>query len=172
MQSQFDRECIVETNFVFTLNEKFRKDQKFLKKYENFKEKRLIPINVTWEEMKQKFDWGFRKGSIIDPLVTWIYIRPDILHDINIGLISCSDLTTKCNLNEHYFLVEKKAIAYLKLHSSGFTDPTISSSDNDSSDENSKRSHESELSYQALRRKRLRLSTVPIGIDDSAVEDK
>jgi hypothetical protein len=169
MESQFDRESVIESNFQIILNEKFRNNQEFLKIYKNFKEERTISLDITWEQMKEKYDWGYRKGSLIDPLITWIYIRPDILRDLNSGKIKCSELTERFKLNEHYFLVEKKAIAFLKLHCGGFYEEgTLNDAASQSSDDSSKKSEQSELSYQTLKRRKL---SAPIGIDDEAEED-
>ena len=56
------------------------------------------------------------KGSRIHSLVTWIYIRPDIKTAIQNEIINLDDVLKHLVLNEHYFIVEKTAIAYLKSH--------------------------------------------------------
>lgn len=169
MESQFSREVTLESYLKTMLDKKFKYDDQFLHKYKHFKDSRTIPVGLTWEQMKKNYDWGYRKGSLISPLLTWIYLRSDVNNSLNKGEIESTDLIEKFKLNEHYFLVEKKAIAYLKLHCNGFKAEEDESSDSDDQDDNE--SQQSEMSYRThMRRKRL-LSSVPFGIDDMAVED-
>lgn len=173
MQSQFSRESQIESQFKRVIDSKYRKDDKILSKFKNYKEPRTVPLNITWENMKKKYGWGFKKGSVINPLITWIYLRPDLKRSLEKENLESKDIVKRFILNEHYFITEAKAIAYLKLHCGGLVEMTekeISSSSDESEDNDIKSVAESELSFQALKRRRL--SSVPIGIDDFAVESK
>ena len=69
--------------------------------------------------MKEYHGWGYRKRSIIDQLITWIYLRPDVKKDLDKGEFKSIDIPKRLILNVHYFIVEQKAIGYLKLHCQG-----------------------------------------------------
>lgn len=181
IESQFSRESQVEEFFITILARNFKKDDVFLEKYKNFKEVRSIPVGITWEMMKEKYDWGYRKGSAISSLITWIYLRPDIKKCLDNRMISLENLTTSFILNEHYFLVEKNAIEFLKNHCSSCDNISLHPAtpqrkiedeySESSSSENDHVSLASELSYQALKRRRMS-GAAPIGIDDIATESR
>ena len=63
-----------------------------LRQFANFKDKRPIPNNITWELMKKSYGWGYAKGSRIHYLLTWIYIRPDIRKAIQSEMINLVDV--------------------------------------------------------------------------------
>jgi hypothetical protein len=174
MQSQFSYESQIESQLETFIKSKFRKDDKILSKFKTYKEPREIPFNITWEIMKQKYGWGYKKGSVINPLITWIYLRPDLKYSLDNESVESKDIAKRFILNEHYFITESKAIAYLKLHCAGITETDAneenSSSTSSDESEDKKSLAESELSFQTLKRRRL--SSVPIGIDDFAVEEK
>ena len=102
-------------------------------------------------------------------------MRPDLKKALQTETFPASDIVKRFVLNEHYFITEAKAIAYLKLHCGGIVAAgngnisSSTSSDNESDD--SRSVAESELSYQALKRRRIS-SSIPIGIDDIAVVAK
>lgn len=159
MESQFSRESQTEGFMTNNIRKLFSYDEKFLRKYNNYKETRSVPIDVTWEMMKKDYHWGYRKGSAIDPLITWIYLRPDIKDDLDKQIININNLAKQLELNKHYFLVEKKAIAYLKCHCTTITTGVIDA------DDDSLASNDESIDYQSLKRqKRIR------GIDDEAKE--
>ena len=170
MQSQFNRELNLESHLKILIDSKFRKDDQILSKFKTFKEPRTVPINITWDKMKQNYGWGFRKGSLINPLITWIYLRPDLKNSLDKEGLESKDIVKRFILNEHYFITEAKAIAYLKLNCGGLVEVAVSSSSDESEDNETRSVAESELSFQTLKRRRL--SSVPIGIDDFAVEEK
>ena len=168
MESQFSRETQIELYFSSILNSKFRKSN-YLEKYKNFEDSRQIPISLSWEEMKHKYDWGYRKGSVINNLITWIYLRPDIKKDLDTGRFDTKDLVKYFKLNEHYFLVEQKAIEYFKLHCGGYLqEDEINDKESPEELDEENNSIESEMSYQTLKRRKL--YSAPIGIDDTAIE--
>ena len=173
MESQLSRETSIESNILPIISNQFRMNNNLLKKYQNFKELKKIPINLTWEEMKGKYNWGYRKGSIIDPLITWIYLRPDISKDLDGGRFEAKDLVKYFRLNEHYFIVEQKAVEYLKLNCSGYLEENEENSEEDSEEdcEDNKSVVSSELSYQTLKRRKL-YTSAPIGIDDMAIDSR
>jgi hypothetical protein len=175
LDSQFSRESEIEKYFIPILASNFRRDEKLLEKFKDFKELRPIPHNISWEMMKDQYGWGYRKGSIISSLITWIYLRPDVklaLDNENNENIKNSTMTVKFILNEHYFLVEQRAIEYLKNHCTDFISDGGDTSDKEDDNENSSRASDtSELSYQALKRRRLSKAAAPFGIDDAAIEN-
>ena len=167
MDSQYNHEVLIESYFLNILGRKYNKNGLILQRYHNFKEDKMVPLDLSWEQMKHSYNWGYRKGSLISPLITWIYIRSDIKKDLEVGTLTCKDMIDKLKLNEHYFLVEKRAIEFLKLHCGGFL--SSEEFEEDSVESCSSQSEESEPSYQTLKRRRLTTS-VPTGIDDFAIE--
>ena len=116
IESQYDRALQIE-NFVRNIiTENYVMKPNLIRTFASFRDKRTVPENITWEQMKKEFGWGYAKGSRIDPLVTWIYIRTDVKNSLKQSQIALSEVFTNLVLNEHYFIVEKKAIAYLKTH--------------------------------------------------------
>ena len=160
MESQYNREIQIEFLMAKMIKGKFEQNNDFLKKYESFKETRTVPIDITWEKMKSSYGWGYKKGSLINDLVTWIYIRPDIVKDLKIGKFLYQDLTKKLILNKHYFIVEEKAIAFLKINCTQILTEQLEYCDYESSS-----SSDSSIDYQTIKRRRRIL-----GIDDEAEE--
>ena len=109
--------------------------------------------------MKKLYGWGYRKGSLLHDLITWIYIRSDVLKDLNSGIFSAEDIIKKFVLNQHYFIVEKKAVAYLKTHCSKISTEIREEENDESSDNNS-------ADYQTIKRRRRLL-----GIDEEAKDE-
>jgi hypothetical protein len=130
IESQFSRENGLEMFIKQIINSRTVENLTMLRQFSNFRDKRPIPHNITWELMKKSYGWGYAKGSRIHSLVTWIYIRPDIKSAINNEIISIGDVFRHLLLNEHYFIVENTAINYLKSHCLRVFDaPTASDSE-------------------------------------------
>jgi len=159
MESQFNRENQIEYYMTKIIKKTFQQDNNFLKKYEMFRENRSVPIDISWDKMKTLYGWGYRKGSLLNELVTWIYLRPDVSKDLDNGVFLSNDLIKKLVLNKHYFLVEKKAIAFLKLNCASIS----TEEEHENNDESSET--DSSVDYQALKRhKKI------FGVDDEAKE--
>lgn len=164
----------MESQFKSVINNKFKNNNEFLAKYDNFKESRTVPYNITWEKMKESYGWGYKKGSLIDPLITWIYLRPDVKNDLDRGEFKANHIPERLILNKHFFIVEQKAIGYLKLHcqkviqEEELAEEAEEDEESSSSSEENKSLHSSDLSYQTLKRRRR--NSTPLGIDDFAVE--
>ena len=117
IESQFcSRENGVEMFIKQMIKSKTLLNIAILRQFSTFIDKRPVANNITWEVMKKSYGWGFAKGSRIHSLVTWIYIRPDIKIAIQNDIITLNDVLKHLILNEHYFIVEKTAIEYLKNH--------------------------------------------------------
>jgi hypothetical protein len=117
IESQFDRETQIEFFVQKIIKARYVLKPNLARAFASFVDKRTIPHNITWERMKKEYGWGYSKGSRIDPLITWVYIRPDVKKALKTDGLTLSEVFTNLVLiNEHYFIVEKKAIAYLKLH--------------------------------------------------------
>ena len=119
IESQFSREIGVEMFIKHIIKSKTIENLAMLSQFSNFKDKRPIPHDITWESMKKSYGWGYAKGSRIHSLVTWIYIRSDIKTAIKDEIITIDDVLRHLILNEHYFIVEKSAINFLKSHCMG-----------------------------------------------------
>ena len=170
MESQYSREIQIESQFISIINSKFKVFNEFLASYDDYKETSKVPYNITWEKMKESYGWGYKKGSIVDPLITWIYLRPDVKKGLERGDFKTADIPIKFIINKHYFIVEQKAISYFKLHCLGILqEGELVDEESSSSEEESKSLNSSDLSYQTLKRKR---KLTPVGIDDFAVEVK
>ena len=131
IESQSSRENGIEMFIKHMIKSKTVENIALLRQFANFKDKRPIPNNITWELMKKSYGWGYAKGSRIHSLVTWIYIRPDIKTAIQSEIINLDDVLKHLVLNEHYFIVEKSAIAYLKSHCLRVLDDASSNSGTD-----------------------------------------
>ena len=136
IDSQFSREIGLEMFIKQIIKSKFVENIAMLRQFSNYKDKRPIPYNITWESMKKSYGWGYAKGSRIHSLVTWIYIRPDIKLAINNEIICLQDVLKHLILNEHYFIVEQTAINYLKDHCLRVLAAPSESDEEDSSSEN------------------------------------
>jgi len=134
IESQLDRESQVEFFVQKNIKAKYVLSN-LLRLFPSFKDKRTVPHNITWEKMKKEFGWGYAKGSKIDPLITWAYIRPDVKIALKRSEITLSEVFINLVLNEHYFIVEKKAIAYLKTHCSRVQYDNISINDEEEEEE-------------------------------------
>ena len=136
IESQSSRGNEIELYIKQVIKSKYVENITVLRQYSNYKEKRPVPSNITWEQMKKSYGWGYAKGSRIHSLVTWIYIRPDIKIAINNEIISIEDVLKHLIFNEHYFIVEKTAINYLKKYCwRVFDSPPYSESDEEIDDE-------------------------------------
>jgi hypothetical protein len=176
IQSQYSRETTVEGYIEHKIRAKHTRNvPSFIEKFKSFKENRPVPEDINWEQMKKKFGWGFKKGSAIDPLITWIYLRPDIKREMDKEVLSVKYLLKVGIFNEHFFIVEKRAIDYLKTHC---TQIITRNEDEDPGDENGNdvrnsnrqpnddsQSESSSIDYQTLKRQKRVL-----GIDDMAEE--
>ena len=130
IESKFSRENGIEIFIKQVIKTKYVENIAMFRQFSNYKDKRCIPHNITWELMKKSYGWGYAKGSRIHSLVTWIYIRPDIKLAISNEIISLEDVLKHLILNEHYFIVENAAINYLKDHCMGVLEsPPYSESD-------------------------------------------
>lgn len=170
MESQTSRENINENHFALIIQRGFIEDKEFLIEFSDFKESKPVPRDVTWEMMKKDFNWGYLKGSIINPLITWIYLRPDIKKSLDFGgIIKKENIAKKLKLNEHYFISESKAIEFLLSHSSvnNNDDSSRNSPTSSSASKSQVSDDESSEDFQSLKRKK-RI----FGIDDAAVESK
>ena len=106
IESQFSREEGLEMFIERMIKINIVKNLAILREFSNFGDKRPIPYNISWELMKKSYGWGYAKGSRIHPLVTWIYIRPDIKTAIKDEIITLYQVIKHLTLNEHYFVVE------------------------------------------------------------------
>ena len=169
IQSQYSRESTVEGYIEHKIRAKHTRNvTSFIEKFKIFK-----------EQMKKKFGWGFKKGSAIDPLITWIYLRPDIKREMDKEVLSVKYLLKVGIFNEHFFIVEKRAIDYLKTHCTQIITRNDDEADEaDPGDENrddvrdsdrrpsdDSQSESSSIDYQTLKRQKRIL-----GIDDMAEE--
>jgi hypothetical protein len=116
IESQYERESRVELYVNRVIDKKYELNPTLSRLFSTFKDRRTVPSNITWEKMKREFGWGFAKGSRLDPLVTWIYLRPDIKKAISQTDLTIDTVLKSLRLNEHFFITEKKAIAFLKTH--------------------------------------------------------
>ena len=135
IESQSSRENGIEMFIKHMIKSKTVENIALLRQFANFKDKRPIPNNISWALMKKSYGWGYAKGSRIHSLVTWIYIRPDIKTAIQSEIINLDDVLKHLVLNEHYFIVEKSAIAYLKSHCLRVLDDAASSNSDTDEDE-------------------------------------
>ena len=137
IESQYERESRLEMYVTRIIDRKYEANPTLSRLYSTFKDRRTIPFDVTWEKMKSDYGWGYAKGSRIDPLVTWIYIRPDIKNALKKLELTIDTVVKSLRLNEHYFIVEKKAIAFLKSHCSRVQyDRSVGNRDESSDEEN------------------------------------
>ena len=115
---EYEFEKTIEHNiYKNMISNVFVKNLLFLKQFKlKWKEKRHVPSNISWTDMKENYDWGFLKGSHLSPILTWIYLRPDIACAIRQKYIRIKILFKHGVLNQHYFLVKQNAIQYIKLH--------------------------------------------------------